>query len=269
MPIIIVRRRNTPVTVPIYPPNFLPKSVPQTPTLTRYPAREGANTSGAAFVVCPGGGYSVLAEHEGAPVAAWLAGLGMDAYVLHYRVHESNRHPDMLDDARRAVRVVRQSGAAKVGILGFSAGGHLAATAATLFDAGVPDAPDPVEQQSSRPDCAVLIYPVITLRDPHAHAWSRSRLLGDDFSEQRVALLSPDEQVTQGTPPLFLVHSADDTGVPVHNSLLLASAASAAGVPFALHVFPSGGHGYGMGAAGTLESAWPLLCAAWLKQVGF
>ena len=244
------------------------------PTLTRYdPLRE--QDSGASFVVCPGGGYVGLADHEAAPVAEWLASLGITAFVLHYRLGPHSRHPDMLDDAARAVQTVRAQAQRegrdpnRIGILGFSAGGHLAATLATHFMPGDPDAADPLARVSSRPDLAVLVYPVITLEEPHGHAWCRSQLLGETVDNEMVAFLSNHHQVTLETPPMFLVHSADDDGVPPENSLLMALALSAAHVPFELHLYERGGHGYGLGGEDPVLRTWPDRCRDWLRGRGF
>ncbi len=262
---------------PLWPdsgPDALAPARPDFPTLTLYPAPADVRT-GAAMVVCPGGGYGGLADHEGEPVAQWLNALGITSLVLRYRIGPHSRHPMMLADAARAVQTVRARAddwdvdPARVGILGFSAGGHLASTLATHFTPGDPAAPDSIARFSSRPDAAVLIYPVITLQHPHAHLGSRRNLLGAAPPEDLIALLSNETQVTPETPPTFLVHSADDKSVPVENSLLFALALSRNGVPFALHVFPQSGHGYGLADSVSLLSAWPTLCAAWLRERGF
>jgi acetyl esterase/lipase len=227
-------------------------------------------------VVCPGGGYQHLADHEGEPVARWANENGAAGLVLRYRLAPRYRHPAMLHDVLRALRTVRARAdewgldPARVAVLGFSAGGHLASTAATLYDAGRPDDPDPVERQSSRPDAAVLVYPVITLQGPSAHTGSRGNLAGGDAEPDLLDLLSTDERVTSDTPPTFLVHSSDDGPVPVENSLRFAAALAAHKVPFAMQVYESGGHGYGMGRAGDpTTSEWPRQCAHWLRARGF
>lgn len=246
----------------------------EAPSLTLYPAPpELAN--GAAMVICPGGGYGGLADHEGEPVALWLNALGVTCVVLRYRLGPHSRHPMMLLDAARAVRTTRSRArewnidAARVGILGFSAGGHLASSLATHFDAGDENAVDSIDRLPSRPDVAVLVYPVITLRDPHTHAGSRQNLLGDDPPQELLALLSNETQVTPETPPTFLVHSADDEAVPIENSLLFALALRRDRVPFAMQVYEHGGHGYGLGGDDPVLSAWPAQCAAWLRGRGF
>ncbi len=245
-----------------------------TPSLTVFePPREQA--SGAAIVVCPGGGYMNLASHEAEPVAHWLTSLGVTAFLLRYRVAPHARHPAMLADAQRAVRTVRAHtqrwhvDPQRIGILGFSAGGHLASTAATLFDAGDQNAVDPVERASSRPDVAILIYPVITLEEPFAHAGSRTNLLGETPEPHLVRGLSSHLQVSPATPPTFLVHGAEDASVPCENSLLMALALRQAGVPFELHIYERGAHGFGLQATAPGVSPWTERCAEWLRVRGF
>jgi len=242
------------------------------PTLTVYPAEGG---TGAAIVVCPGGGYGMLAPHEGEPVARWLNTLGITAGVLKYRLGPRYHHPAELHDAQRAIRMLRARAAEfaldphRIGILGFSAGGHLAATAATHFDAGDPTAHDPIERVSCRPDLAVLVYPVITMTGPFAHAGSRENLLGDHPSQELMDLLSNEKQVTKDTPPCFLMHTADDPGVPVENSLMFAEALRKAGVPFELHIYQHGPHGVGLATNDPVLSTWTTLCAGWLRMHKF
>jgi acetyl esterase/lipase len=245
------------------------------PKITAYLAPADRAT-GAAVVVCPGGGYRVLAaDHEGRQVAEWLNSLGVSAFVLQYRLGERYRHPAPLQDAQRAIRLVRSRAKewgvdpARVGILGFSAGGHLASTAATHFDeGGRADAADPVERQPSRPDFAVLCYAVISLVDPVAHTGSRRFLLGDPADPALVEQLSNERQVTPRTPPTFLWHTADDASVPVENSILFFEALEKAGVPGELHVFPHGRHGLGLAPDDPVVSQWPRLCAAWMQALG-
>jgi acetyl esterase/lipase len=244
------------------------------PKLTLYPA-PAATASGAAVVVCPGGGYGVVAaDHEGKLVAEWLNSFGVSAYVLQYRLGPRYRHPAPLQDAQRAIRMVRARAAewtidpTRVGILGFSAGGHLSSTAATHFDDGQADAADPIERQGSRPDFAVLAYPVISLHDPAAHAGSRRNLLGESPDPALVELLSNERQVTPRTPPTFLFHTADDGAVPVANSLLFFEAMQKAGVPGELHVFARGRHGVGLAPDDPALSQWPKLCEWWMRGRG-
>jgi len=231
--------------------------------------------TGAAIVVCPGGGYMKLAGHEAEPVAQWLTSLGITAALLRYRLGPQQRHPAMLQDAQRAVRTVRFHAArwkvdpGRIGILGFSAGGHLASSAATHFDAGDIGAADPVERASSRPDLAILIYPVITLEGPFAHAGSRTNLLGSTPGAELVSMLSSHRQVSPDTPPMFLVHGSADQSVPCENSLLMAGALSRARVPFELHIYEGGAHGFGMQPTARGVSAWTERCAEWLRARGF
>jgi acetyl esterase/lipase len=242
------------------------------PTLTPYITKE--NPTGATVIVCPGGGYTRLADHEGRPVAEWLNSLGITAFVLKYRVGPRYHHPAPLQDAARAVRTVRARAKEwnldpnRIGILGFSAGGHVASTIGTHFDQGSANAADPIERVSSRPDRLILIYPVITMRE-FTHAGSKRQLLGENPSNELVALLSNDEQVTKQTPPTFLVHTADDAGVPVENSLRFAEALRKAGVGFELHVYEHGPHGFGLGGNDPVLLSWPGRCADWLKLQGF
>ena len=262
----------TPTPQPLWPSSasFAENVTP--PTLTRYDPPEGEKT-GASVVVCPGGGYGMLADHEGKDVALWLNTLGITAFVLHYRLGPHSRHPAMLDDAARAVRTVRGSAEdldpGRVGILGFSAGGHLVSTLATHFEAGDPAATDPLNRFSSRPDLAILVYPVISMQEPHGHGGSRQNLLGADASEELAASLSNHRHVTLDTPPTFLVHTSDDAGVPAENSLLLALALLAADVPVELHLYESGPHGFGLAAGDPVLGTWPTHCAAWLRRHGF
>ncbi|MBE1441641.1 alpha/beta hydrolase [Paenibacillus sp. OAS669] len=252
-------------------PNALGEEPEDKPTLVPYLV-EGEEPT-AAVVVCPGGGYARRAQHEGEPVALWLNSLGISAFVVHYRV-APYRHPNPLMDAQRAIRTVRSNAKQwnidpnRVGILGFSAGGHVAASAGTQYDAGRPDAEDPIERESSRPDLLVLCYAVISF-GTYAHKGSLNNLLGESPDPSLVELMSHELQVTEDTPPTFLWHTADDASVPVENSLLFASSLSRNRVPFELHVFESGRHGLGLAAEQPGVKAWTDVCASWLKQRGF
>jgi acetyl esterase/lipase len=253
-------------------PGALGSDPDDVPTLTPFIPKERGN--GAAVIVCPGGGYTRLADHEGRPVAEWLNTLGITAFVLKYRHGPKYHHPTPLLDAARAVRLVRSRAAEwkldpkRIGILGFSAGGHVASTIGTHFDAGQPGSSDPIERVSSRADLLVLIYPVITMGQ-FTHAGSKKQLLGDSPTPEMVKLLSNDEQVTRETPPTFLVHTANDAGVPVENSLQFAEALRRAGVPFEMHIYERGKHGFGMGGDDPILTTWPARCADWLKLNGF
>ena len=241
------------------------------PRITPYlPAGDGPL---ACIVVCPGGGYGGRAPHEGAPIAKWLNSAGVAGFVLDYRVRPY-RHPIPLGDAQRAIRLVRARAAEwkidpkRIGILGFSAGGHLAASAATIFDAGKADAADPIDRQSCRPDAAILCYPVITFGE-FRHNGSMMNLLGESFDDKLRQELCLETRVTRETPPTFLWHTSEDAGVPVENSLLFAAALHKNKVPFALHIFPHGRHGLGLATDVPEVCAWTALCVDWLKGIGF
>ncbi len=228
----------------------------------------------SAVVVCPGGGYARRADHEGDPIAHWLNSLGISALVLHYRV-APHKHPEPLSDAQRALRLVRHHSTEwgiepnRIGILGFSAGGHLAATLSTHWDGGDMTSRDPVNSASCRPDFAILCYPVISMSAPYAHSGSRKNLLGDAPTPDDLHHLSNETQVTSETPPTFIWHTADDAGVPVEHSLDYARALRQSGVPVSLHVFPHGRHGLGLALDNPEAGQWTGLCASWLKAQGF
>lgn len=245
------------------------------PSIRPYLPRQDRAT-GTGIVICPGGGYGNLAmDHEGRQVARWLNDMGVAAFVLKYR-HKGNgyKHPVPLLDVRRAIRVVRSRAAEwriqpdRIGVLGFSAGGHLASTAGTHFAAGNPHADDLVERSSSRPDFMVLVYPVISLAEPYTHKGSRRNLLGDNPDPDLVVKLSSERQVTGQTPPTFLVHTDADTAVPVENSLAFYAALRKANVAAELHVFEKGQHGFGLGKPGLPASEWPKLFETWLRSRG-
>lgn len=242
------------------------------PTLTLFRPQK---PSGSAMIVLPGGGYSHLADHEGAPVARWLSTLGITALVLRYRHAPNHLHPTPLNDAKRAIRLVRSEAESlgiatdKIGILGFSAGGHLASTASTHFDAGRPDSPDPVERVSSRPDVSVLLYAVITFTETVAHGGSRKNLIGPDLPHDLIEFLSSEKHVTAQTPPAFLFQTVQDPVVPVENSILYAMALRKHGVPFEMHLYEKGPHGVGLAEKDPVLSTWPVRCAAWLAGKGF
>ncbi|HLJ57369.1 MAG TPA: alpha/beta hydrolase [Chthonomonadaceae bacterium] len=244
------------------------------PSVTIYaPLPERA--TGAAVVVCPGGGYGGLAPHEGKPIAEWLNTLGVTGIVLKYRLGPRYHHPVMMHDVARAIRLARSNAEAwkldakRIGVMGFSAGGHLASTAATHFDDGNAGATDPVDRVSSRPDAAILVYPVITMTDPFTHAGSRRNLLGDRPAADLIDLMSNEKQVNARTPPTFMVHTSDDPVVPMENALLFAMACRKAHVPVELHCFEHGPHGIGLGAGDPALAVWPAMCARWLERRGF
>ena len=242
------------------------------PSITPYLLEDRTNPT-AAVIVFPGGGYARRAPHEAEPIARWLNSIGISAFVLNYRV-APYKHPVPLGDAERAVRLVRHRAAEwhvdpkRIGVLGFSAGGHLAATLATHYDQMKRAAGDPIDNHSSRPDLVILAYAVITLGE-FTHAGSRDFLLGENPDPQLIRSLSNETQVTADTPPMFLWHNADDLAVPVENSLHFAEALSKHKVPFSLHVFPKGGHGVGMAFDFAEASQWTSLCETWLKERAF
>lgn len=248
------------------------------PTLTVYlPPTD--QSSGTAIVICPGGGYGGLAiDKEGHDVARWLNSIGVAGIVLKYRMPRpsltGDEKPWPLQDADRAMRLVRSRvdewkiNPERVGIMGFSAGGHLASTVGTHFTPAQPTATDPLEHFSTRPDFMVLAYPVITLRDPLAHRGSRNNLLGPTPDPQLVKLYSNDEQVTAQTPPTFLVHASDDP-VKVENSMLFAEALRNTHVKYEMLIFGKGGHGFGLGTKGGEPAVWPAKCEEWLKEMKF
>jgi acetyl esterase/lipase len=253
-------------------PGAVGKEAVDIPTLTVF--KPTGKNSGVAVVVCPGGGYGGLAAHENQPIAEWLASRGITAFVLKYRLGPRYRHPAMINDANRAIRTVRAGAAefgvnpSKIGILGFSAGGHLASTAGTHYDAGNPKANDKIEQASSRPDFMVLCYPVIAMATEYGHGGSKKNLLGDNPPEELVKSLSNETQVTKDTPPTFIVQTHEDKPVPAENAILFILALRKAGVPCELHMFEKGRHGLGLGMGDPAFSRWPELCEIWLKQRG-
>jgi len=236
------------------------------------------NATGEAVVICPGGGYQILAyDWEGSDIARWFNSKGIAAFVLKYRlpVSKSNiiPHQSPLMDAQRAMRLVRyHSGKwnvdpGRIGIMGFSAGGHLASTLSTHFDEGDQTSRDPVEQLSCRPDFSILVYPVISFSESVTHSGSRSALLGENPDPDLVNYYSNELQVTENTPPAILIHSNDDKGVPVENSLLYYKALRAHQIPSELHIYPFGGHGYSLAIGQGHLSTWPDRVNEWIKYV--
>lgn len=227
------------------------------------------------MVVLPGGGYGALAPHEGEEYAKWFAGHGVAAFVLKYRLGSNcYRHPAMWLDASRAVRTVRSLARcdgrdpSRVGIIGSSAGGHLASTVLVHNDDGNLSDGDPIERESSRPDIGILCYPVISFGE-FAHRGSMENLLGPEPPADLVHFLSTELQVTASTPPTFLWHTGEDAGVPVENSLLFASALRRFGVPFELHIYEKGRHGLGLPSSHRPAPPWDVDCLHWLRGRGF
>lgn len=242
------------------------------PLMTPYLPPAG-RANGTAVVIFPGGGYQHLSmDKEGSDVANWLAGSGITAFVVRYRLGPAYHHPAMLGDAQRAIRTVRARAAEwgldprHIGVIGFSAGGHLASTAGTHYDAGAASNSDTVERVSSRPDFMMLLYPVITMRDPFVHRGSRTNLLGQQPDSAMMQLMSNETQVTRDTPPTLLVHSTDDRTVPVENSLMFYSALRAAAVPAEMHIFEYGGHGFGLAPMDPVLGAWTTVAESWMRR---
>jgi acetyl esterase/lipase len=277
-----------PLVVPLWPegvPDARPDPTPEkvennrvwnihVPTLTVGTPPPG-QANGAAVIVCPGGGYTRLVMgNEGHPVAAWLDSIGVTTFVLKYRLADYG-HPAPLRDVLRAVRIVRSRAAefgvdpARIGVYGGSAGGHLASSAITLYDHPDGRTGHALDCVSARPDFAILQYPVIFMEGPHVHAGSRRSLLGQNPAPELVERMSTDRHVTAATPPTFLVHGADDTSVPLENSVAFHAALRRAGVPAELHLFQKGPHGFGMRKDVGPASEWPRLAEAWMRLNGW
>ena len=246
------------------------------PTMDMYAAPAGKAT-GTAVVICPGGGYWGLAiAHEGAQIAQWLNGLGITAFVLKSRLPDNsimvNKSIGPMQDGQEAIRIVRRHAKEwginpdKIGVMGFSAGGHLASTLSTHFAEKVYESGDSI---SARPDFSLLIYPVISMDSSITHRGSREFLLGKNPSPELVRHFSNELQVSKQTPPAFLVHSLDDNVVPVQNSINYALALKKFNISCELHIYQSGGHGYGLGRTNDTESSWPEACRKWLEARGF
>jgi acetyl esterase/lipase len=244
------------------------------PTLTAFVPEK---PNGTAIVVCPGGGYGGLAVgHEGKDVAAWLNKRGVTAFMLKYRIVQRDRpgplQPAPMLDVQRAIRYVRAHAKdygidlKRVGIWGFSAGGHLASTAATHFDAGKTDGDD-IDKQSCRPDFAILSYPVITM-GKGTHGGSKNNLIGANPDDKLMDFYSNDKQVTKETPPTFLFHTAEDKAVPIENSRLFAEACKKNGVPVELVTYEKGQHGVGLAPNDPILKHWPEKLETWLKERG-
>lgn len=252
-------------------PGALGTAESDTPVVTVYlPRTVAPNTP--AVVVCPGGGYRALASnHEGRQVASYLNSLGVAAFVLRYRLGPRYHHPIELGDARRAIRLLRSHAVdwrldpGRIGIMGFSAGGHLAMTASTHFDRGTAGAADEVDRAASRPDFAVLGYPVISMVEEWTHKGSRTNLLGDNPDPELAKSLSGERAVTKETPPTFLFQTNEDTAVPAENAVHYFLALRKAGVPSEMHVFERGPHGVGLANDEPALSPWSSLLANWLR----
>lgn len=249
------------------------------PFIDYYPS---SNPSGhkTAVIICPGGAYTNLAwDKEGILVSRFFNNNGIDAFVLKYRLNNGNqeghRYPAQYNDLTTAIRIVRSRAAEwhidpdKTGVMGFSAGGHLASTAATILQKANPDAANPLERLSSRPSFAILIYPVITMDTIYAHRYSREMLLGKTPDEALVTALSTEKRVTADTPPIFLVHADDDRAVPPQNSILFYEALKKYNVPASMFIYDHGGHGFGMAPTDSVLNQWPALCVQWLQRQGF
>ena len=231
--------------------------------------------TGAGIVVCPGGGYGHLAlGHEGEDVAKWLNSIGIAAFVLKYRHAPDYNHPTPLRDAQRAIRLVRAHAEewhverGKLGILGFSAGGHLAASTGIHFDWEDDLASDEIDKLSARPDFMVLAYPVISMSEDYMHRGSRNNLLGKDASEDMALMMSHEKQVTANTPPAFLFHTTTDKAVPPENSIYLYLALIEAGVDAEMHIYEEGRHGVGLAPDDPALNTWPGMVEGWLKKRG-
>ncbi|MGE9296058.1 MAG: alpha/beta hydrolase [Puniceicoccales bacterium] len=266
-------------TIPLWPegaPGALGDEPDDIPTLAiTFPAEGTAH--GGAVVICPGGGYQGLAmNHEGHAVAKWFNSIGYTAAVLQYRLPSKGYpHPAPMEDVQHAIQTLRSRSSEwgvdpdKVGVFGSSAGGHLASTAATHVLPADPDSSDPIKQVTSRPDFLVMLYPVISMNEEIAHKGSRRHLMGGSPTAELDELLSNDKQVTSDTPPTFIVHADDDRGVLPENSILFYLALREAKVPAELHIFKSGGHGFGIkDKAYRPVDDWPRLLEDWLKAEG-
>lgn len=271
-----------PAEIPLWPggaPGAHGVTVDDIPSVTPYLPEPGKET-GAAIVICPGGGYSGLSmDKEGRQYAQWLSGHGITAFVLRYRLGSHGyHHPIMLNDGARAIRYVRTNAAQwkvdphRIGMMGSSAGGHLTATVMTHFDVGQPLSADPIEKVSSRPDFGILCYAVIPMAGPETHGGSRTNLLGANPSSELMELLSAERQVTADTPPCFIWHTWEDQAVKVENALGFAAALRAHGVHFDLHIYEKGPHGMGLNSNAQDPARfhpWSDDCLYWLQAHGY
>jgi len=240
------------------------------PTIQAFLA-DPAKATGAAIIIFPGGGYSTLSmANEGTSIAAWLNSNGITAFVVKYRLGSNGyRHPAEMDDGQRAVRFVRTYAPAwnidpnRIGVIGFSAGGHMASTVATHFDAGDANAADFIDRASSRPNLQILLYPVISMSESFMHKGSHDQLLGPNPDDATAQLMSNEKQVTRDTPPAFICHSNTDPVVPIANSDAYVAALEKNNVPVVYLRGPYGGHGFG------LKDFWNAQCIAWLRTEKF
>jgi acetyl esterase/lipase len=265
-----------PETIPLWEhgaPGALGDADTDKPTLTIF--RTTLRQNGTAVIIAPGGGYANLSmNNEGRQVAGWFNAMGVTAFVLKYRLGPRYHHPIELGDAQRAIRLVRSRAmelgiaADRVGMMGFSAGGHLAATAGTKFEDGKSDAANPIDRLSSRPDFLILAYPVISFDQAIAHAGSVRSLLGDNPSPALIQELSAELHVTDKTPPTFLFSTNADTAVPAENTIRFFLALRKAKVAAEMHIFENGPHGVGLALSDPALSQWPTLLSTWLRGRG-
>ncbi|RAI98717.1 acetyl esterase/lipase [Chitinophaga skermanii] len=253
------------------------EKISDAPHLDYYKSK-ASNRSTTAVLICPGGAYTKLAvNHEGKDVAKFFNDHGYDAFVLKYRLNDGDQqgstYPAQWNDATTAIRYIKSHAKdynidpAKVGVLGFSAGGHLASSLATIISPAQPNSTDLALQFSSRPAFAVLVYPVISLNTDFKHAYSAEMLLGKNYSVAMADSLSTDKRVSAETPPTMLIHSTDDKAVPVENSIFFYNALRAHNIPASMHIYDHGGHGYGMAPTDKVLNTWPQLCITWLQQL--
>ncbi len=255
-------------------PNAVGTEVKDIPKLLLYPAPESSR-NGTAVVVCPGGGYGGLAmDHEGDQIGKWFQSIGVSAFILDYRHRgKGYGHPNPLLDVQRAIRTVRANAAKwnvqpdRIGVMGFSAGGHLASTAGTHFDAGKPDSSDPVEKMSCRPDFMILCYPVIMFDSEKTHRGTQQNLLGENPSKELVDSYSNEKMVTDKTPPTFIFQTDEDTPVPAENAVSFYLALRKHKVPAEMHIFQKGPHGVGLAQGQPGNEIWPELCRIWMEGI--
>jgi len=254
-------------------PGALGKEAKDIPKITV--RKVDSNKPTGALIICPGGGYGGLAmDHEGKQMVDWANSIGLTAVLCDYRHRgKGYGHPAPLQDAQRAVRSVRANANQwnidpnKIGIIGFSAGGHLVSTVITQFDAGDSESTDPIAKQSSRPDFAILCYPVISMGSSFTHRGSEVNLLGQNASLETLVQFASERNVRSDTPPTFLMHTVEDKPVPVENSLVFYQAMVAKHVPGELHVYQKGPHGVGLAKSIPGTSDWPVACQRWLKEL--